>query len=167
MGHDRVIVTYDQAKFNLDADVRRCWAFRGTTPIVYKNGSKKSISIGGAYSSTGEFHFHQMEWQTKENVLWNLKLVRLKFPKMFLLLDKATWNKNKMVQGWLERENIPYMFFPTGASDLNPTEFCWKITREEVTANESHNSEGELYRHLENFWRGHSFKHNVLNYLLP
>jgi len=162
-----VIVTYDQAKFCLDADVRKGWAPVGDTPTVYKNGSKESISIGGAYSSTNEFLFHQMEWQTQENVLWNLKLIRLKFPKMFLLLDKAPWNKNKTVLGYLEREKIPYMLFPTGASDLNPTEFCWKITREEVTANESHDSEEELYRHLEAFWRKHSFKHEVLNYLSP
>ena len=39
VGHDKIIVTYDQARFTLDADVRRCWAFKGTTPIVYKNGS--------------------------------------------------------------------------------------------------------------------------------
>lgn len=147
--------------------MRKGWALIGETPIVYKNGSKESISIGGAYSSTKEFHFYKMEWQTKENVLWNLKLLRLKFPKMFLILDKATWNKNKMVMGWLERKNIPYMFFPTGASDLNPTEFCWKVTREEVTANESHNSKKELYEHLENFWRKHFFSHNLLNYLSP
>lgn len=108
-----------------------------------------------------------MEWQTKEEVLWNLKLVHQKFPQMFLILDKATWNKNNLVVGYLERMNIPYMFFPTGASDLNPTEFCWKITREEVTANESHNSEAQLYNHLQSFWRNHDFKHNVLNYLSP
>lgn len=160
-------MTYDQAKFCVDADVRRGWCFRGETPIVYKNGSKKSISIGGSYSSTGEFHFHKLKWQTKETVLWNLKLVRLKFPKMFLLLDKATWNKNKMVMNYLSRENIPYMFFPTGASDLNPTELCWKITREEVTANESHDSEKQLYEHLESFWKNHKFTHKVPNYLSP
>ena len=108
-----------------------------------------------------------MEWQNKENVLWNLKLLRLKFPKMFLILDKATWNKNKIVMGWMEREKIPYMFFPTGASDLNPVEFCWKKTRDEVTANESHNSKKELYDHLESFWRKHVFEHNVFNYLSP
>lgn len=160
-------MTYDQAKFCLDADVRKGWAFIGETPLVYKNGSKKSISIGGAYSSTNEFSFHQMEWQTKETVLWNLKLIRLKFPRMFLILDKAPWNKAGMVTDWLEREKIPYMFFPTGASDLNPVEFCWKVTRDEITANESHNSEKELYQHLEDFWRKHEFKHKVTNYLCP
>ena len=165
MGDDITIVTYDQAKFTLDADIRKCWAFKGSKPIVYKNGSKKSVSIGGAYSSTGEFHFYKMEWQTKEHVLWNIKLLRMKFKNMFLLLDKATWNKNKLVMRYLESNNIPYMFFPTGASDLNPTEFCWKRTREEVTANRSHNSEEHLMKSLEFFWRKDPFRHSVLNYL--
>jgi len=41
--------------------VRKGWALIGETPIVYKNGSKESISIGGAYSSTKEFHFYKMD----------------------------------------------------------------------------------------------------------
>ena len=167
MGYDKVLVTYDQARFTLDADVRRCWAFKGTTPIVYKNGSKESISIGGAYSSTGKFHFHKMEWQNKENVLENIKLLHKTFSNMFLLLDKATWNKNKLVENYLQEYDIPYMFFPTGASDLNPTEFCWKMTREEITANKSHNSKEELFRNLEAYWKKNPFQHNVLNYLVP
>lgn len=86
---------------------------------------------------------------------------------MFLLLDKATWNKNKMVIGYLERNHIPYMFYPTGASDLNAAEECWKQTRENVTANKSHNSEKELYKNLASYWGKNPFKHNLLNYLRP
>lgn len=167
MGNKIIPVTYDQARFTLDADVRRCWAFKGSKPIVYKNGSKKSVNVGGAYTSKGDFHFHKMRYQTKEEVLWNIKLLRMKHPEMFLLLDKATWNKNKTVMGYLERNNIPYMFFPTGASELNPTEFCWKLTRENVTANKSHNSEKELYHNLQSYWNTQPFKHNLLNYLSP
>lgn len=167
MGNKIIPITYDQARFTLDADVRRCWAFKGSKPIVYKNGSKKAINIGGAYTSTGEFFFYKMGYQTKEEVLWNIKLLRMKYPNMFLLLDKATWNKNKAVMGYLERNNIPYMFFPTGASDLNPTEFCWKLTREEITANKSHNSEKELFDNLVSFWEKQPFKHDLLNYLSP
>lgn len=165
MGRKIIPVAYDQARFTLDADVRRCWAPIGSKPIVYKNGSKKAINVGGAYSSTGEFHFYRMKWQTKEEVLWNVKLLRMKFPNMFLLLDKATWNKNKSVIGYLERNDIPHMFFPTGASDLNPTEFCWKLTRREITANISHNSEEELFENLKSYWNKRPFKHNLLNYL--
>ena len=167
MGDDVIIVTYDQAKFRLDADIRRAWSFIGETPIVYKNGSKNNISIGGAYSSTGEFHFYKMSWQRKETVLENIKHIRMKFPNMLLLLDRAPWNKNKMIINYLERNNIPYMFFPPGTPDLNPTEFCWEITREEITANRTHNTKEELYNNLERFWKTHTFTHNVLNYLSP
>ena len=45
MGDDVVITTYDQARFKLDADVRRCWVFKGSQPIVYKNGSKIAINV--------------------------------------------------------------------------------------------------------------------------
>ena len=165
MGRHVTIVAYDQAHFKIDADVRRCWAPIGSKPIVYKNGSKDAINIGGAYTSTGEFHFHKMKHQTKEEVLWNVKLLRMKYPDMFLLLDKATWNKNRSVIGYVEQNNIPYMFFPTGASDINPTEECWRQTRENVTANLSHNSNVKLYEHLQSYWNKQPFKHKLLNYL--
>ncbi len=165
MDRDIIIVSYDQARFTLDADVRRCWAPIGSKPIVFKNGSKKAINIGGAYSSTKEFYFYKMKYQTKEEVLWNIKLLRMKYPKMFLILDKAPWNKNKTVMRYLERNNIPYMFFPTGASDLNPTEFCWKLSRDNVTSNISHNSEEQLFNNLVSYWDKQLFKHNLLNYL--
>lgn len=89
----------------------------------------------------------------------------MKFPDMYLLLDKATWNKNKLVMGYLEKNNIPYDFFPTGASDINPTEECWNITRENVTANKSYNNEKDLFQSLKSFWETRPFKHKVLNYL--
>lgn len=160
-----MIVTYDQARFTLDADVRRCWAVKGSTPIVYKNGSKKAVNIGGAYTSIGKFYPYKMGYQVKEEVLKNIKRLRAKIRRMFLILDKATWNKNKLVMGYLESNNIPYMFLPTGASDMNPTEECWKQTRENVTANTTHNSEKELLRSLKSYWKKQPFKHNMLNYL--
>ena len=80
-------------------------------------------------------------------------------------LDKARWNKNNLVKRYLEEQKIPYMFFPTGASDLNPVEECWRQTRENVTANTSSSSTNELYESLENYWKQQPFSHNVINYL--
>ncbi len=59
------------------------------------------------------------------------------------------------------------MFYPTGASDMNAVEECWKQTRDNVTANKSHNSEKELLDSLESYWSKNPFKHNMLNYLSP
>lgn len=85
---------------------------------------------------------------------------------MLLLLDKASWNKNWLVKWYLEENDISYMFFPTGASDLNPVEECWRQTRDNVTYI-SHNSEKELWESLESYWKGQPFVHDVLNYLIP
>ena len=104
--------------------------------------------------------------QIKEEVLWNIKVIRMKFPKMLLLLDKAKWNKNDWVISWLEENKIDYMFFPTGASDLNPVEECWRQTRDNVTF-VSHNSERELSENLQSYWKSQPFRHDVLNYLIP
>lgn len=166
MDKDTIVVTYDQAHFTIDADVRKVWAKIGTTPMVWKNGSKKGVNVGGAYV-TGEFYFYFMSWQEQEQVLWNIKLIRMRFPKMLLLLDKAKWNKNNFVLSWLVENKIPYMLFPTGASDLNPVEECWRQTRDNVTANISHNSEEELQKSLETYWEKQPFKHDVLSYLSP
>jgi len=161
-----IVIPYDQAHFKIDADVRRVWAKIGTTPIIYKNGSKKCVNVGGAYSSSGEFHFYLMDYQVKEEVLWNIKLLRMRFPNMLLLLDKAKWNKNEFVISWLEENKIEYMFFPTGASDLNPVEECWRQTRDNVT-DVSHNSVNELIESLKEYWESQPFRHDVINYLIP
>jgi len=108
-----------------------------------------------------------MEWQNKEIVLENIKAIHKLHPKMFLLLDRATWNNNNLVRSYLEQEKIEYLFFPRGASDLNPVEECWKQTRDAVTANMSHNSEQHLFKDLSAFWKKQPFKHNLLNYLSP
>ena len=107
-----------------------------------------------------------MKRQIKEEVLWNIKLIRMKFPKMLLMLDKARWNINNWVMSWLKEQGIDYMFFPTGSPDLNPVEECWRQTRDNVT-HVSHNSEEDLLEDLENYWKKQPFRHNVLNYLVP
>ena len=166
MDKDIAVIVYDQAHFTIDADVRKVWARIGSNPIVYKNGSHKGINVGGFYSNK-KFYAYRMKMQVKEEVLWSIKLLKMMFPKMLLLLDKASWNKNNFVIEYLEYAEIDYMFFPTGASDLNPVEECWKQTRDNVTANNSHNSEEELWESLENYWNKQPFRHDVLNYLIP
>ena len=161
----RTIVTYDQVRFTLDADVQKVWAKIGTTPIVYKNGSKKALNFGGAYT-TGKFHAFPMQWQQKEEVLPHIKKIHALYPDLFLLLDKATWNKNNLILNYLKTNKIPFMFFPTGASDRNPTEECWRQTRQNVT-DTSHNTEKHLKTDLEKYWNTQPFKHNVFNYLSP
>ena len=69
MGKDVVIICMDEAHFTIDADRRKCWARKGTTPIVYMNGSKEAINVGGALTGHGKFHYQEMSHQIKEEML--------------------------------------------------------------------------------------------------
>ena len=69
LGKDVVIICMDEAHFTIDADRRKCWARKGTTPIVYMNGSKEAINVGGALTGHGKFHYQEMSHQIKEEML--------------------------------------------------------------------------------------------------
>lgn len=173
MGENTIVICLDEAHFKIDADRRRCWAKKGTTPIVYQNGSKKAINIGGGLTGNSKFHYQQMERQVKEEVLRFVKRLHRKYlksgHKVLILLDKAPWHKNKLVIKYFElnNETIDYMFLPTGAPDLNPVEECWHQTRDKETANTSYDSEKQLGKSLKSYWNKQPFNLNLSNYLCP
>ena len=166
-----IIICLDEAHFTIDANRRRCWAKKGTTPIVYMNGSKESIDVGGALTSKGKFHYQQMKRQVKEEVLKFIKRLHQKYRnthrKILFILDKATWHKNDLVKGYFKKhkDTIDYMWFPTGAPDINPVEECWNQTRDNKTANTSHDSGKHLAYSLKSYWNTQPFNLNLLNYL--
>ncbi|MCK5177132.1 MAG: hypothetical protein KAQ92_05380 [Candidatus Aenigmarchaeota archaeon] len=51
------------------------------------------------------------------------------------------------------------------APDRNPTEFCWKRTRELFTSLISFDSIEQMTEGLGDFWEKHVFTHNVSHYL--
>lgn len=173
MGEETIIICLDEAHFTIDADRRRCWAKKGTKPIVYKNGSKKCINVGGALTSKGKFHYQQMKWQVKEEVLKFIRRLHRKYrkvhSKILFILDKATWHKNNLVGRYFDehKDTIDYMWFPTGAPDLNPVEECWNQTRDNKTANTSHDCERHLAYSLKSYWNKQPLNLNLSNYLCP
>ncbi len=56
-----VIICLDEVHFTVDADRCKCWARKGTTPLVYTNGSKEAINVGGALTWHGKFHYQEMD----------------------------------------------------------------------------------------------------------
>lgn len=154
---------------SIDGCIRRVWAPKGSKPISYRNGSHQGINILGAYTANQKFHYQEVEVQRKEEILPALKRLHRKYQRVFFVLDKATWHKNKLVEGYFDdnKDTIDYMYFPTGAPDLNPVEECWNITKENKTANEPSSSKEELRRRLKSYWKNQPFKHNPLNYFVP
>ncbi|MCK4735455.1 MAG: transposase, partial [Methanophagales archaeon] len=106
-----------EAHFTIDADRRKCWARKGTTPIVYMNSSKEAINVGGTLTGHGKFHYQEMSHQIKEEVLKFVKRMHKRYKKVLFIFDRVTWHKNNLVMGYFKenKDTIDYMFLPTGA----------------------------------------------------
>lgn len=164
-----VIIFIDELHLTIDGALRRVWAPKGSQPISYRNGSHNGINILGAYTNDRKFHYQELDIQRKEEILPALQRLHRKYKNVFFVLDKATWHKNKLVEKYFEdnKDTIEYVYFPTGAPDINPVEECWKQTRDKKTANTPFPSKNALRKEVKTFWRNQPFRHNPLNYLIP
>jgi len=57
------------------------------------------------------------------------------------------------------------LFLFLSYSRSNPTEYCWKITREDVTSIKSFKKIKVLKEELGEFWEKHTFTHKMSHYL--
>jgi transposase len=60
---------------------------------------------------------------------------------------------------------LQILFFPPATPDRNPTEYCWKMTREDLKSIKSFKNIDELKKELDEFWDKHTFTHKMSHYL--
>ena len=153
----------------MDSNRSRCWARKGSKPIKFTSGSKAKINIGGFYTETEEFFWYDLG--IKQNTDSFLKSL-LKFNReigvrIFLLLDRAPWHRSRKSQEFFQKNKhwLEIMYFPPATPDRNPTEYCWKVTREELTSIKSFKNTKILNQELDGFWQKHKFTHKMSHYL--
>ena len=91
-----------------------------------------------------------------ETIIFFLRLKTLKFEED-TKKGKGILSKNKY---WLQ-----ILLFPPATPDRNPTEYCWKITREDLTSIKSFKNLKVLKEELDEFWDKHTFTHKMSHYL--
>ena len=158
-----------KAFFCVDSNRSRCWAIKGSKPIKFTGGSKAKINIGGFYTENGEFYWYDLgSTQNTDSYLKSLiKFQRDIGTRIFLLLDRATWHRSSKAKEFYQNNNqwLKIMFFPPATPDRNPTEYCWKTTREELTSIKSFKNIKVLKEELDEFWDRHIFTHKMSHYL--
>jgi transposase len=168
VGH--TIVTFDEASFRLVPVYRRVWFLRGQKPKGIFFWSNKKLNIFGAlidgkklfyefYNSLNSLTY----WAFLENFVETLS----KDKKYVFLFDNAPYHKSSVIMEYLESlsKNIVVEFFPPYSPELNPTETCWKILRNNVTNSTHFHCIEEMQRAIEKSLNNHFFMLNVSNYL--
>jgi transposase len=87
--------------------------------------------------------------------------------KIFLLMDRAPWHKSKKAGEFFQRNKywLQTLLFLPATPDRNPAEYCWKITREDLTSIKSFKNLKVLKEELDEYWGKHSFTHKMSHYL--
>ncbi|KKG66245.1 hypothetical protein DU74_09240 [Methanosarcina mazei] len=166
---NHLFVTQDESGFCVDSNRSKCWAIKGSKPIKFTSGSKARINIGGFYTENGDFYWYDLG--VKQNTESYLKSL-LSFKrdigrKIFLRIDRATWHRSKKTKEFYQNNKqwLQTMFFPSATPDRNPTEYCWKITREDLTSIKSFKNTKILKEELHEYWDKHTFTHKMSHYL--
>ncbi len=126
----------DEGRFGLLGTPRRCWAPRGSRPIVGARLERKYLYAFGAVSPhDGVVDSLVLPWVNAETMSMFLTEVAQRHANEFVLMvmDQAGWH----LAGELGvPANMRLMFLPPYSPELNPAEHLWKALREECFAND-------------------------------
>lgn len=120
----------DESGFEGDPRPRRRWDKKGNKTRITKNGDHLRMNVMGLICPrTGEFFAIETSHSDTETFQAFLTeandTIQLKRPKNVMILDNASWHKNKTLDffGWQPK------FLPPYSPDFNPIERIWNIMK--------------------------------------
>lgn len=125
----------DEGRFGLLGTPRRCWAPRGTRPVVGARLERKYLYAFAAVSPhDGVMDSLVLPWVNAQTMSLFLQEVAQRHADEFVLMvmDQAGWH----IAGELcVPSNMRLLLLPPYSPELNPAEHIWKSLRENCFAN--------------------------------
>ena len=124
----------DEGRFGLLGTPRRCWAPRGTRPVVGARLERKYLYAFSAVSAhDGVLDSLVLPWVNAETMSLFLAEVALRHREEFVLMvmDQAGWH---LAGELVVPENMRLLFLPPYSPELNPAEHLWEALREECAS---------------------------------
>ena len=125
------MITIDQFRKSVGADLAYAWFPVGERPTVDVSASRGGINLLGALTETGETMFLECDGSfTKEVTVRFLEALQARFgEELIVVLDKGSYFTANKVKEFAEESKIELLYLPTGMAKLNPTEECWRQLR--------------------------------------
>jgi len=157
---DESILVYDSTR-------RSIWAKRGSKPHVLVTGSHKRVYLFGALTMNHRHLFRQYPKMNGRSFTAFLRLLKRRYGRLMLLIDKAPWHNSKPVKAFLDenRSWLRVLYFPANAPEMNPVEECWRQMKNDVVGSTFHPTFQQLKNDLTRYLRTKHYKHNLFNYL--
>jgi transposase len=138
----------DEARFGRICDVRKCWAPKGTRPVV-KSGLVREFTY--VYSAISPQDGEVVSLILPESNTYGMEIflqeVSARFPKdlIVMVLDRASWHRSKLLK---VPTNIKLYYLPPYSPTLNPVEHFWQELREKYFHNKYFQTMDELQDYL-------------------
>lgn len=139
------LVFVDESGILMAPLVRRSWAPRGQTPILFqRTRSHRKISVIAALGISPErervslvFRLHpDINIRTAEIKAFLGQLERHFNTPLVILWDRLAAHRSGAVRKWLDKHRrVRIEFFPAYAPELNPVEFVWSHLKTNGLAN--------------------------------
>ena len=163
------VVSLDESFFFYDSLVRRVWIDENKRSIVQVTGSHKHSCIFGATSIEGKQLFGQYDVFNGDIFLDYLKKIHARFPKFYLLIDKASPHyKSKKVQKYFEdnKDTLIPVYLPTASPEFLIMEEVWNIAKRDLFVLNYYSSFTDLKNKIYQYFRTKRFDLDMKNYLL-
>ena len=125
----------DEGRFGLLGTPRRCWAPRGTRPVVGARLERKfSYAFTAVSPHDGTMDSLILPWVNAETMSLFLAIVAERHADDFvvMVMDQAGWH---IAGDLLVPENMRIVLLPPYSPELNPAEHVWETLREDCFAN--------------------------------
>jgi hypothetical protein len=125
----------DEGRFGLLGTPRRCWAPKGTRPIVGARLQRKYLYAFSAVSPhDGVLDSLVLPWVNAQTMSLFLDEVAQRHAKefVFMVMDQAGWH---IAGDLVVPANMRLMFLPPYSPELNPVEHLWDAIREDCFGN--------------------------------
>lgn len=138
----------DEGRFGLLGRPRRCWAPRGTRPVVGARLERKYLYAFSAVSPhDGVIDSLVLPWVNAHTMSLFLAEVAQRHAQEFVLMvmDRAGWHLAAKLS---VPTNVRLIFLPPYSPELNPAEHLWKSLRQDCFANRTLSSLDAVERTL-------------------
>ena len=145
---------------------KKKWIIREKRPITTVTGSHEKTIVYGVLSLDGKQLFRQYEKFDSDSFVAYLEVIKKKFKRFIIFLDRATQHRLKMVEEYLQRNSktIRVEYFPVGSVFLNAVEECWRQGKGNILS-DYYSSLSNIKQAISNYYRTRRFNLDIKKYL--
>lgn len=141
-----VVLTADETRIQLEAEIRRAWLRKGKRTVVKTEKSKEHQNyLGFLDQKTGQCQVHVTKRGNQEETIRVLEQLVLKVPskRVCIIWDNASWHKGRNLRQKLKKgqslEKVYLINLPAYAPETNPIEHVWEYAKEKIANRQESN----------------------------